>query len=201
MAKLALNKSTLNKEGQKVKAFKRFVPALDLKRKQLLSARVAARQQLQAIEQRLQQVQQQVCEQLPMSSQTNAELLALIQVDVFTLKQVNLVGIVLPEIDTLRLSLRPYSYLGAEHWLYPLLHLLMLAVELQLQQRVWQKRLDCIDIGLRKTTQRLNLFEKVLIPQAQKNIQRIHIALSDTERAAVVSSKIAKKKRQNMGIA
>ena len=51
--------------------------------------------------------------------------------------------------------------------------------------------------AVRRITQRVNLFEKVLIPQAEENIQRIRIFLSDAERTAVVRSKIAKAKRQH----
>ena len=49
--------------------------------------------------------------------------------------------------------------------------------------------------AVRRITQRVNLFEKVLIPQAEKKIHRIKIYLADTERAAVVRSKIAKAKQ------
>ena len=45
-------------------------------------------------------------------------------------------------------------------------------------------------------TQRFNLFDKVLIPRARDNIRRIAIYLADAERAAVVNSKIAKRKRE-----
>jgi V/A-type H+-transporting ATPase subunit D len=48
---------------------------------------------------------------------------------------------------------------------------------------------------VRRITQRVNLFEKVLIPNAKRDIARIQIFLSDVERAAVVTSKIAKAKR------
>lgn len=67
MAKLALNKTTLNKEGRRLKAFKQFVPALDLKRKQLLSARQEAVAALANNQQQLALLQQQVVEQLPLS--------------------------------------------------------------------------------------------------------------------------------------
>jgi V/A-type H+-transporting ATPase subunit D len=49
--------------------------------------------------------------------------------------------------------------------------------------------------AVRRVSQRVNLFEKILIPNADKNIARIQIFLSDVERAAVVTSKIAKAKQ------
>jgi V/A-type H+/Na+-transporting ATPase subunit D len=49
--------------------------------------------------------------------------------------------------------------------------------------------------AVRHITQRVNLFDKVLIPNAKRDIARIQIFLSDVARAAVVTSKIAKGKR------
>ena len=54
---------------------------------------------------------------------------------------------------------------------------------------------------MRKVTQRVNLFEKVLIPRTREQIRRIRIYLSDAERAAVVRSKIAKRKHAAQGVA
>ncbi|MDX1397108.1 MAG: V-type ATP synthase subunit D [Oceanospirillum sp.] len=201
MGKLALNKSTLNKEGRKVKAYRKFVPALDLKRKQLLAERANSRKARTELEDTLQSLRQQVREQLPMLSNYKGSVDNLVQIEDFSLRQVNLVGIRLPELESVSLRVRPYSALATEHWLDPLVVLLKKSVELQLKQQVLNKRLELLDVGLRKTTQRLNLFDKVLIPQAEKNIRKIRIALSDSERAGVVTSKIAKNKRLKAGIA
>lgn len=201
MGKLALNKSTLNKEGRKVKAYKKFVPALDLKRKQLLAARAAARQQLQEGEVALAALQQEIREQLPMLANFRGRAEQLVEVRQLEITQINLVGIRLPEVRSLQLAARPYSLLSTEPWLDRLTQLLMRATELQIHGRVLEKRLTLLEAGLQKTTQRLNLFDKVLIPQAERNIRKIRIALSDSERAGVVTSKIAKNKRLKAGMA
>ncbi|WP_417516859.1 V-type ATP synthase subunit D [Marinobacter sp.] len=200
MGKLALNKSTLNKEGRKVKAYRRFVPALDLKRKQLLAERAHSKQALADLDQSLEGVRQRVKEQLPMLCNYKGSVDRLVEIDAFSLTQVNLVGIRLPVLESLSLKVHPYSALATEHWQDPLVVLLKQTVELQLKQRVLNKRLELLETGLRKTTQRLNLFDKVLIPQAEQNIRKIRIALSDSERAGVVISKIAKKKRLKAGM-
>lgn len=200
MGKLTLNKSTLNKEGRKVKAYKKFVPALDLKRKQLLAERATSKRALADLDQTLDEVHLRVKEQLPMLSNFKGSVDQLVEIEDFSLTQVNLVGIRLPMLERLSLKVHPYSALATEHWQDPLVVLLKQSVELQLKQRVLNKRLELLEVGLRKTTQRLNLFERVLIPQAEKNIRKIQIALSDSERAGVVISKIAKKKRLKAGM-
>ncbi|WP_114416527.1 V-type ATP synthase subunit D [Marinospirillum perlucidum] len=195
MSKLALNKSTLNKEGRKVKAYRRFVPALDMKRKQLLAARASARQEKTQNEQQLQALEEEIRQQLPMLPQFKGQPEQLVEIQELTLSQTNLVGLKLPEIQTLKIEPRAYSLLGSDHWLDHLTRLLIEATRLKIQHRLLDQRLQLLESGLQKTTQRLNLFDKVLIPQAERNIRRIRIALSDSERAAVVTSKIAKNKR------
>ena len=69
-------------------------------------------------------------------------------------------------------------------------------LELRIQMQVEQERLQLLEIAVRRITQRVNLFEKVLVPRTRENIRQIRIYLSDSERAAVVRAKIAKKKQQ-----
>lgn len=195
MRKVALNKSTLNKESGKVKAYKKFVPALDLKRKQLLAARVKAQQSLLAGTQELAALHLEVSEQLPMLANFPGAVDKLIDVQEIKVSQVNLVGLLLPEITSLKLAIKPYSFLTTDHWMDHLARLLIKSTEIELQQKILNKRLELLNKALQKTTQRLNLFDKVLIPRAQSNIRKIRIALSDSERAGVVTSKIAKNKR------
>jgi V/A-type H+-transporting ATPase subunit D len=61
--------------------------------------------------------------------------------------------------------------------------------------QVEEKRLSLLNYAVQKITQRVNLFDKVLIPQAQAYIKKIQIYLSDAERAQVVQAKISKNKR------
>jgi V/A-type H+-transporting ATPase subunit D len=50
-------------------------------------------------------------------------------------------------------------------------------------------------LAVQKITQRVNLFDKMLIPRTRENIRKIGIFLADSERAAVVRAKIAKSRR------
>lgn len=200
MAKLALNKATLNREGRKLKAFRQFVPALDLKRKQLLSERQASRQQLQLLQQQLEGISIAVADLLPMLAGSKIKPEQLLKVKQVELRYVNLVGLELPELATLVITPQQYSKLSTPHWLDPLLQLQQQALEAEIKIRICRQRLELLEAGLQKTTQRLNLFDKVMIPQAQANMRKIQIALSDAERAGVVRAKIAKNKRKRMSL-
>lgn len=59
-------------------------------------------------------------------------------------------------------------------------------------------RWSFLEQELRSTAQRVNLFEKVKIPEAKENIRVIGIYLGDQQTSAVVRGKIAKKKLQEV---
>jgi len=69
-------------------------------------------------------------------------------------------------------------------------------LEQHARRSVGRQRVERLQQAVLKVTQRVNLFEKVLIPEARENIKQIRIHLADTERAAVVRSKITKAKRR-----
>ncbi len=200
MAKLALNKTTLNREGRRLKAFRQFVPALDLKRKQLLAARQETNILLQKSQQGLSELHQQVAEKLPMLAGSEIEIGSLLQVKRVEVEYINLVGLELPQLSGFDVEIDQYSRLVLPHWVDNVLLLQQQALKLQVEMQIYQQRLQLLEEGLRKTTQRLNLFDKVLIPEAQANIRKIRIALSDAERAGVVRAKIAKNKRRRLNL-
>lgn len=200
MAKLALNKTTLNREGRRLKSFRQFVPALDLKRKQLLAARQETKALLQRSQQGLSELHQQVAEKLPMLAGSKIDIGNLLQVKRVEVEYINLVGLELPELSGFDVDIDQYSRLVLPHWVDNVLLLQQRALKLQVEMQIYQKRLQLLEQGLRKTTQRLNLFDKVLIPEAQANIRKIRIALSDAERAGVVRAKIAKNKRRRLNL-
>lgn len=198
MAKLALNKTTLNREGRRLKAFRQFVPALDLKRKQLLAERQETSRQLMENQSQLEALHQIVAEQLPMLAASDIKVDNLLQVKKVDIRYINLVGLELPELSAFEIDVQQYSRLLLPHWVDPLIQLQKKTLQIEVEIEVFKQRLTLLEEGLQKTTQRLNLFDKVLIPEAQANIRKIRIALSDAERAGVVRAKIAKNKRRRM---
>ena len=70
------------------------------------------------------------------------------------------------------------------------------ALSLDLEAEVLDEQVRLLSQELRTTTQRVNLFEKVKIPETKANIKKITVYLGDEQVAAVVRSKISKKKLQ-----
>ena len=82
-----------------------------------------------------------------------------------------------------------------EAWVDILVERLKDSAEQRTQVLVAAERVRILEYQEKRVTQRVNLFDKILIPNARKNIQRIQIYLGDAERAAVVRSKLAKAKQ------
>ncbi len=197
MTQLTLSKSTYLKESKKLANFKRYLPSLDLKRQQLMLEKNKAKEQLNTITKELQALEAETAEQLQMLANQEMQLGELICLDHSEITQQNLMGVRLPKLVAVRFKELEQYFLTRPHWVDLLIKRLQRAVELSLQQKIHEQRLDILQKAVRKASQRVNLVAKILIPQAENNMKKISIFLSDNERAAVVRSKLAKKKKQS----
>jgi V/A-type H+/Na+-transporting ATPase subunit D len=195
MARLSLSKSSLSVEKRRLKTFERFLPSLDLKRRQLIAERAKAARAIEATQQEIAELRTQVRDNLPMGSNEEINIEDLVHIARVELGEENVMGVRLPLLKGIELKWADYALLGKPEWVdnfaLRMGEMLQLRVRIQLQQR----RLALLDEAVRTITQRVNLFDKVLIPRTRDNIRRIRIFLADGERAAVVRAKIAKGKR------
>ena len=65
-------------------------------------------------------------------------------------------------------------------------------LSLQCERSIYQEQKALIEKELQLTSQRVNLFEKVKIPECREAIRKIKIAIGDEQTAAVTRGKIAK---------
>jgi len=194
MTRLALNKTELAKKKRELATYRRFLPSLDLKRKQLLAERSKARADLAELERQRADLRDELGRNIPMLSNRRISVEGLVAVKDVQLGEANIVGVCVPVFEKVEFSVEPYGLLSKPHWVDAMVEMLKKALEIQLREQVARERLTRLDEGLKKVTQRVNLFEKVLIPRAEAAIRTIQVGLADMERASVVRSKIAKRK-------
>ena len=198
MAKLSFSKSGLQKQRDDLRLYQRLLPSLDLKRMQLSGELKRARQQLAEAEAEVQKLKHRVADQLPMLANREIDVSGLVQVESFRIEEENLVGVKLPALVEVKCNVMPYSMLAKPHWVDMLVEQLKQMVDQKTRVQVAAERVRLLEQAERRVTQRVNLFDKILIPTAKKNIQKIQIYLADAERAAVVRSKITKRMRQRV---
>lgn len=196
MARLALNKGGLQKERGLLKLYQRLLPSLDLKRRQLTLIQQKAALELAAAQAEVTGVGERTAERIPMLADRGVEISGLLRLENLRVEEENVVGVRLPILREAACSVREYSLLAEPHWVDSAVAELKRMVEAQARLKVAGQRVRILNAAVRRITQRVNLFDKILIPTARKNIQRILIFLGDGERAAVVRSKIAKHKHR-----
>ncbi|MGF1581808.1 MAG: V-type ATP synthase subunit D [Gemmataceae bacterium] len=197
--RLSLNKNSLKQQRDNLKMYRRFLPSLDLKRQQLLAALKASRVQLAEVEQEIEKCMVSLDKILPLlgsSTLGTRDLSQLVRVKEVLIEEENVVGARVPMVRKIEFERANYSTLALPFWIDQLVDTLEHMARLRVQLQIQKLRVDRLNTAARKITQRVNLFEKVLIPTAEDNIKRIRIALSDEERSAVVRSKLAKRKQR-----
>jgi len=201
VARLTLNKSALQKERDRLRLLQRLLPSLDLKRRQLLLELQRAREALREGQAALERLEAEIGQQLPMLADREIDVDGLVSLKAVRVRQENVVGVRLPVLEDLTFTVLAYSRLAKPHWVDVLVDRLKEAVEFRVKLKVAEKRVEVLDRALKRITQRVNLFDKILIPAAKQNIKKIQVFLSDAERAAVVRAKLAKSRRQRGPVA
>jgi V/A-type H+/Na+-transporting ATPase subunit D len=192
---IALSKSSLQQQRNRLGLFRRFLPSLELKRQQLTAEHKKAVQVLAEAERGADQASHSLMALLPILGSSSMKLSGLIRIRHIDVAEEDVLGLRLPTLRAVEFDIADYSLLATPFWFDDLVTCLKEVVTYRIRLQVYRQRVTRMQGAVRRVTQRVNLFEKVLIPNAKQNIARIQIFLSDVERAAVVTSKIAKAKR------
>jgi V/A-type H+-transporting ATPase subunit D len=192
MAQLKLSKASMQQELVKLKLYEKLLPSLELKRRQLSIELEEARREYAATRAEVERLETRVGAELPMLANTEIELKGLVKMTALDLGQENVVGVRLPLLKKVECQVAEYSALAKPAWVDALAERLGDAAEARTRIQVAAERVRILGRAERRITQRVNLFEKILIPRTRKNIERIQIWLGDIGRAAVVQAKLAK---------
>ncbi|HAE86897.1 TPA: V-type ATP synthase subunit D [Candidatus Marinimicrobia bacterium] len=87
-----------------------------------------------------------------------------------------------------------YDFMEYPFWVDEGIETIKLFVAMNAEIDILKQQEEIIQEELRTTVQRINLFDKILIPQTRENIRKIRIFLGDQQTASVVRGKIAKSK-------
>lgn len=110
----------------------------------------------------------------------------------------NIAGVDLPWFERLEFEAAEYDLFLTPLWVDAAIEQLKIILSLQAEINVLEKGIKILREELRITTQRVNLFEKVKIPQSQEAIRLIKIYIGDQMINAVGRSKIAKRKIEEL---
>jgi V/A-type H+-transporting ATPase subunit D len=192
MTRLSINKSVLHKRRRQLNNYRKVLPSLDLKRKQLTAELNRAKKQLERSAETIASASRDAAKSNPMLAYTAIDLENLVTVKRVHIKEKNLLGTQVPELHQIEFSVRDYGVLSKPHWVDAAVDQLQALIRLDVEMRILREKRVRLERAVKRAIQRVNLLDKLLIPRARADIKTIGVVLADTERAAVVRSKIAK---------
>ena len=193
--KVKLNKSELTRLKREEKTYNQFLPVLKLKQEQLQIEQIKAKRNLREALVALQAVEGTVSTYLPLLCESlTFDLNRLLKPSEIITDSRSVAGVMVKVFKSIEFSSFKPDFFGNPMWVGLGLKKMKGVVEAKIRHRIIEIQYEAISKELRKATQKVNLFEKVLIPETVSAIKRIKIALGDEQVAQVVRGKIAKMK-------
>lgn len=196
--KIKHTKNALKEQRDALARFERYLPMLQLKKQQL-------QMEIINIENRIAQIKQQCDEILEKANEWIAVLNDgrdnagcnfenIIKLEEILCEIANIAGIDIPIYKDCKIKKMDYSIWDTPPWYDEACKLVERLIRLYAEHKILEESRRKIYEELRVTTQRVNLFEKVKIPECRENIRVIKIFLGDEQTSSVARAKIAKEK-------
>lgn len=191
MSRIKHTKTELKAQRDALRRFERYLPTLQLKKQQLqLEVRnLEAQLEKKRAEERL------FAEALAPWIRLFAEQVGLdklLRVKEIRTSEGNIAGVTIPVLEGIDFERAVPDLFRSPSWVDEGLDAMEAAIRFAAEIRILEEELRALGEELRTTTQRVNLFEKVKIPESAENIRVIRIYLGDEQTADVVRGKIAK---------
>lgn len=199
MAKLKLTKTELKAQRDALARFLRYLPTLELKKEQLIQEIRRVEREYDAVAAQQARLEQQLAGWVKLLAEDVAlhEKVRLVHVHT---REGNIAGVSIPIFERAEFAVAEYDLFATPLWVDRAVEMIQAIGTLRAQQLILAEQKRRLGHELRVTIQRINLFEKVKIPECRENIRRIQIYLGDQQANAVARGKIAKGKLSDMQI-
>ncbi len=125
----------------------------------------------------------------------------LIRVDDVNLGVIKIAGVKIPVLQDVIFSVKEFSYFARPFWYAKGVEILKELARIGIEGEFYSEKMRLLDHARKKTTQKVNLYEKVQIPGYETAIRKIKRFLEDEENLSKSSMKIVKKRYENMEVA
>lgn len=193
MAKVKLTKNELKRQKDDLARFTRYLPTLELKKKQLLLEINKIQNHIERVVSEIETNDKKVAAWVDVFAE-EVDLEPLIGIEDIKISNGNIAGIEIPIFEEVIFSPKEVDLLHTPLWVDNAVEVLKEQINRRAFLLIAEKQQQIIRNELRITIQRIKLFEEVKIPEARESIRVIQIFLADQQTAEVVRGKIAKSK-------
>lgn len=194
MAKIKLTKNELKVQKDALKMYRRYLPTLTLKKQQLQAEIRTIEEKAIAVRKEKKELEADFDAWIAVFSEIDAFPAGIITVSNIRKGNGNIAGVAIPTFEGADFSRGDYDLYETPLWIDIAANHMERAMLLDLEAEVLEEQVRLLEAELRSTAQRVNLFEKVKIPETLENIKKISIYMADQQVSAVVRSKISKRK-------
>jgi len=192
MAKVRLTKNELKKQKDSLKMYKRYLPTLMLKKQQLQGEIRLTEIRFKELQDEMQILDESFKPWIGVFGETGIFTKDMLKIVSLRTSHGNIAGVPIPVFEGADFEVASYDLIKTPLWIDLAIEFMKKALLLQLEAEIVEEQKKRLERELRTTTQRVNLFEKVKIPQTRGNIKKIQVYLGDQQTASVVRGKIAK---------
>ena len=201
MAKVKLTKTELKAQTDALKRFQRFLPMLQLKKQQLQSEIAGIIAKADAVSAKERAVREGLDRWVGLFATDEDLLPGLVSVKSIKKGESNIAGVAIPTFESIETDVKEIDAWATPAWVDDAVEVTTQILSLQCERQIYEEQRRLVTEELRQTSQRVNLFEKVKIPQCKEAIRVIKIALGDEQTAAVTRGKIAKSRAPESEVA
>lgn len=194
MAKIKLTKNELKVQKDALKMYRRYLPTLTLKKQQLQAEIRTIEAKAKAVRKEKEELEKGFKDWIAVFSEKDAFPKRVITVSNIRKGIGNIAGVTIPTFDGADFFREDYDLYETPLWVDIAANHMEKAILLDLEAEVLDEQVRLLGEELLATSQRVNLFEKVKIPETEANIKKISIYMADQQVSAVVRSKISKRK-------
>ena len=194
--KFQYNKTSLGELGKQLKMRQKALPTIKSKESALRSEVKKAKDTAGEYRRRLDALMAEYDYMAALWGEFDVDLLRVSDVGLATQK---ITGVRIPVLEEVFCEERPYDLFSSPVWFADGVDLLKRLARLGIEYEVYSRRMELLDFARRKTTQKVNLYEKVQIPGYEDAIRKIKRFMEDEENLSKSAQKIVKTKQQAAG--
>ncbi|HIW51869.1 MAG TPA: V-type ATP synthase subunit D [Candidatus Alistipes excrementipullorum] len=191
--KFQYNKTSLGELGKQLKMRQNALPTIKSKESALRSEVKKAKNSAQQYLEQFERASREYDYMVSLWGEFDCTLLRIADVDLATQK---IAGVKIPVLGGVRFEERPYDLFSSPLWYSDGVAILKKLAELGIEYEVYNRRMELLDHARRKTTQKVNLYEKVQIPGYEDAIRKIKRFMEDEENLSKSAQKIVKTRQQ-----
>lgn len=192
--KFQYNKTALQDLNKQLKVRRNALPTLKNKESALRLEVKRARDMIRELEQKIQNKHTELNEFMKLFTEFDPSLVKIRTVRIDSRK---IAGVQTPVLGEIEYELAEINLFRAPSWFLDGVQLLQQVSELQIEQQLFHRKMQILEYVRKKTTQKVNLYEKVQIPAFETGILKIKRFLEDEENLSKAGQKILKNRMQN----